>query len=247
MILEQMSDLNLSLGEFLYEVFRVKDVAKTPSSRDQRHESFVAKFLKGQSTYSLGDIVRLIMQHRSAQASRGSNAWNDRFSFTKPSCDITMAEPYMTTFALELVGKRLLSEMRNVARGSSGLHGSSRGGKGRAKLHWSDISPMTVETVAKVFREKAPLTSYIMLQLASPRPTANQYGDRATRSTQRPPELVRPELISTAHQVEGFCVAGSNRNPCHTCIFPHPACTNSSRCKSDSVLCVWSTRNVVPI
>jgi hypothetical protein len=75
------------------------------------------------------------------------------YSTDVPYTDIKAARPALTTFAAQLIEKRLLKEMREVTKSNAGLHVWSparNGNPGYPLVKWDDLGVHTVSDAADV-------------------------------------------------------------------------------------------------
>lgn len=103
-ILKLIECCGWSLGEFLHQLFRPNDSWTTTQS------ARVASFLCGTSKIKPLDIVKLWYGNRQGRPSSGDPESKDYFSVSKRSSELRYARTALSTWALEIVGKRMTRE-----------------------------------------------------------------------------------------------------------------------------------------
>lgn len=187
-VLDYLHDLNWTLSEFLYHLFRLKDEQGQPVHRSPSQGITVQKFLSGKTTYKPIQIVDFWLRDPAGAPAKDSSAYSDMFSLGAVYLDLGYARPALTSMAMQLCSQKLLAEMRKAVRGSSGLHGSQVGKRGHMELACDDIGLHTLEKVKEVISKYQPVTFELLRILAAPEGRKLD-GVPVERKT-RPPELV---------------------------------------------------------
>jgi len=97
--------------------------------------------------------------------------------------------PALTSFAAQLVEKKLMKEAESAIKSSTGLHISlSKKETQENLIKWPDIGSATVENARKIIQEHQPLTWSLIMKISS-RPPRTRNKVEAVRQ-RRPPEMV---------------------------------------------------------
>ena len=110
------------------------------------------------------------------------------YSPSTPFLDIGPAWPAITSFAVQLVGKKLTQECTVAVRPSSGLHASATAKSADKSLSWDDIGLTTVADLTGVLKKHQPLTWHYLIQLTTPK--ARKRNGRVVARKYCPPEVV---------------------------------------------------------
>ncbi|KAH9917526.1 hypothetical protein B0H21DRAFT_879595 [Amylocystis lapponica] len=196
-VLHTLQDLNWTLSEFLYALFRVKDDNGQRIERNEPHRTMMSRFLSGGTKYTFADILSAVMQDPGGLPKGDSAEMEDTpYSLAKSYVVIKHARPAIATMAVEFVRGELLKEIRVTVQSTHGLHGSMPAARrgGHMQLCWNDIGTSTVSKVTEILRETHPLGFDLLLHLATPKPRKVN-GVLVTRKT-RPPLLTITEILS---------------------------------------------------
>ena len=110
------------------------------------------------------------------------------YSPSTPFLDIKPARPAITSFAVQLIEKKLTQERNMAVRPSSGLHASAKTNSPDKILSWEDVGLTTVADITDILKEHQPLTWHYLLKLTTPKPR-KQNGVIVVQKY-RPPEMV---------------------------------------------------------
>lgn len=75
------------------------------------------------------------------------------FTMSVPFQNICSARPALTSFAAQLVLKKLIQEVEAAVQPTSGLHTSHS-----QQVSWADIDTTTMSSIAKLIQKYQPLT-----------------------------------------------------------------------------------------
>lgn len=146
-ICDVITDVNWSLGDFLYELFRIKDDIGTNITRNRKQAMFSTNFLQGRTTYTAGMIVELWFASSDGLVSAKSSmlpvpmySLNPHFASIKP------ARASLSAFAAQTIKNKVIKEAMKAVKPSSGLHATSRK-RGHHKIEWTDIGTTTLDSV----------------------------------------------------------------------------------------------------
>lgn len=214
-IFQVISAANLSLSEFLYLVFSAElegsaykvDDQKEPWWRDgdgfrpvsQNWLGVTAQvFLSGSSPRGLtkhpaGEIIKLWLNSKYGRLDRDSP---DMYSPTTPYHQIRPIRACLSSFAVQLVAKKLVREAEEIVKPSSGLHAVvvHDPKKPNQKAEWVDIGATTVSSVLATLRERQPVAFYLLSKIAGRKLRVRQ-GELQIRE-RRPVETVSAQFIS---------------------------------------------------
>ena len=118
-------DAHWTLSEFLYFAFQVKGTKGKKISRSSRHATMVSQFLRGQTRYKVADILAAWTQSPDGRPQSSEDGEN-MYSLSTLFLDIKPARPAITSFAVQLIEKKLTQERNIAVRPSSGLHASAK-------------------------------------------------------------------------------------------------------------------------
>ncbi|KAI0713539.1 hypothetical protein C8Q76DRAFT_796499 [Earliella scabrosa] len=195
-IFDSLSEMNWTVADFLYNLFRLNDERGRPAARDRRHGTIVGTFLSGGMKHTASEIVSFWLHDTAGKPKRTDSEFSYKFSPTVEWQSIRHASVALTAMACQLCETQLIREQRRAVKGSTGLHGSLRGNRGRHELAWSDIGCETVAKAREIFEKHQPLTLHILTKLATPRERRDENGLVMVRKA-RPPALVATELLSS--------------------------------------------------
>ena len=114
------------------------------------------------------------------------------YSPSIPFTDIYPTCPAITSFAVQVVEKRLLYERQQASKPSSGLHAVTSAQSGDKAVTWDAIGSGTVAEITASLQTCQPLTFHYLSQLATPKPRKRN-GIVVQRKT-RPPEIMRTSM-----------------------------------------------------
>ncbi|PIL27740.1 hypothetical protein GSI_10893 [Ganoderma sinense ZZ0214-1] len=194
-VFDLLQSYRWSLGEFLYYVFRTHDAKGSSVKRSARHGSVVGNFLAGKNRHKAIEIVEFWVNDTAGRAKQDDPEFKHMYSPTLPYQNLKHARIAISAMCIQASMKQMRLERMRAVKGSSGLHGSAEGRRGRRQLSWEDIGSKTVSKVQDIIKTYQPVTYHIIKDLVSPRPYRNEHGVIAVRKT-RPPEVVTTEILS---------------------------------------------------
>ena len=83
--------------------------------------------------------------------------------------DIRPAQPALTSFAVQLIQKKLTQEHDAAVKPSSSLHASVTTKSADKNISWDDIRLTTVANVTEVLKTHQPLTWHYLIQPTTPK------------------------------------------------------------------------------
>jgi hypothetical protein len=95
------------------------------------------------------------------------------YSPSTPFIDIRPARPAITSFAAQLVQKKLTQE-RMVAGPSNGLYTSTSAKSAEKGVGWDDIGLTMVADVTEVLKKHQPLIWHYLMELTTPKAQKQQ-------------------------------------------------------------------------
>lgn len=152
------------MGDFLYHTF------SKSNTTNRSLTAYANKFLKGDSTYGVGAIVRLWMQSPDGAVGRSSDLASLLYNLDTPYDKIKSVRPALTSFAVQTMWDKLVWEAKAAVKPSSGLHVSVKPTKNQRRLQWVDVGSTTSSMVEEIFRQHQPLTWDYLTAIATAEP-----------------------------------------------------------------------------
>lgn len=170
-----------SLGQLLKTLFYCPPRSSTgPDPRSASHISWVASLLQGSSNISIGDIIKLIYNHRESQPNGDSvYAYEADWAFsahTDPSA-IHHAGPSLSSWATQLVNKAVHREIGQLTQNDpedpedcTQLRAATNGQRGNVRVAtWDDYGKFNLAEIGKKYERRAPLAWSLLQAMAAPR------------------------------------------------------------------------------
>ncbi|KAM6491593.1 hypothetical protein JOM56_012985 [Amanita muscaria] len=183
-VFKAIDDANWVLGEFLYHVFRLKDEDGSKRHRSRQHAKLASSFLQGMTRYTPAMIVDAWFRDPDGCIPSSCTDEHLMYSTKIPYTEIQSIRPALTSFAVQIVEKRLISEAQHA-------------------VEWADIGSATVPRVAELLQKHQPLTWHFLTSIALPedwRKTKAQSKPECpqrTVHTRRPVETVCTHVLSS--------------------------------------------------
>ena len=117
--------------------------------------------------YSPADIINSWIHTKDGRLDRDSELM---FSITTPFTEIKSVWPCLTSFAAQIIKRRLVKEATQAVRSSSGLHAVVSRKSSLQKAEWVDIGATTVPDVAGILQLQQPLTWEYLTSIAARKP-----------------------------------------------------------------------------
>ncbi|KAF8193655.1 hypothetical protein BJ912DRAFT_1091531 [Pholiota molesta] len=148
-------------------------------------------FFNGNVKYPPSKILDCWYRHSYGRLERNSP---DMYTTNTPYTELKPIRPALTSFAVQIVLKKLVAEAESAVSTSSGLHLSlSDKRHNEKKIEWRDVGALTFETAKEIITTHQPLLWNLVNTLATRRPRDNSMVMR----TKRPPHLVAVNVISS--------------------------------------------------
>ncbi|KAG9220371.1 hypothetical protein CCMSSC00406_0006636 [Pleurotus cornucopiae] len=164
-ILDAMKSVNWKLGDLLYYLFRVKTETGAEVKRSRSHAQVVSKFLGGKARYYPSIILAEWLKSADGLPKLGDIERDLMYSMEVDYQQIRAARPGLTSFAAQLVGRKLEMEIKKVVMKKNGLQTFTTGGGDIAK---AGQGVDTYTDAQAIFRLHQPLTWAYLLRLATP-------------------------------------------------------------------------------
>ena len=158
-VFKALQDVNWTLGDFLYHLFRQQDEKGNLVRRSQKHASYVHKLLSGRCGTS-GKGVRFILNAWFQSGEEEDAEQLMHFTTSVLYQNIRSARPALTSFAAQLVKKKLVQEAEAAVQPRSGLHAMQQ-------VSWADIHSTTVASVAGVIQKLQRLTWELVTEICA--------------------------------------------------------------------------------
>ena len=166
-IFDEINDANWGISDFLYYAFRNKDSEGNDVHRDQSHGNIVQGFLAGHTRYTPAYIINFWFCHQDGRLDQNSALM---YSTTVPYTEIKPVRPCLTSFAVQIVERRLVQEAGNAVKPLSGLHAVASRKSALKTAQWVDIGATTVPEVGDVLKALQPLTWHYLTKIAARKP-----------------------------------------------------------------------------
>ena len=195
-----------TIGDFLMDLFSV-------TGRSGRHGRMLGSFLRGETVYSLGDVLERLDK---VVRGRPENPRECPYTLDTPYRLLKSGHAALTSYAAQKVHDRLSVEQRAAVDPESGLHVFTRRQKTepiKLRLSWDTYGASTFEDVQAILKKHQPLTFNLIQQLAIPGRHDPEKGYRY-----RPPDFVCMKktlcvLSLTCYRLQHRC---SHRSTIHT-------------------------------
>ncbi|KAJ6521644.1 hypothetical protein DFH09DRAFT_1331060 [Mycena vulgaris] len=128
-----------TLGFFLYNIFRTRDIKGNEIHRSSTHSQMVSIFLTGRAKKSVAKIITEWMAHPVGRIPAHSPNLDLMYSTTVPYSDIKPVRAALTAFSTQTIGKKVGDEAENAVKLSSGLHVSIGKKHPETKLRREDL------------------------------------------------------------------------------------------------------------
>jgi hypothetical protein len=165
-IFKVIHEADWGLSDFLYFVFRREDTEGQDIHREQAHGNMVQKFLAGNCTHTPAQILHSWYHSKDGRIEDPTLM----FSTTTPYTKIRGVRECLTSFAVQVVERRLVREATNAVESSSGLHAAVSHKTMRGNVEWVDMGATTVPDVAQILKKFQPLTWHYFTQIAARKP-----------------------------------------------------------------------------
>jgi hypothetical protein len=156
-----------SFADFLFYAFRHKDENGKDIHREQAHANRVQKFLAGYTDRTPADILNFWFHSPDGRLDEESVLM---YSVTTPYMHIKPVRACLTSFAVQIVERRLIQEATNATRPSSGLHAIVSRRTSLKKAEWVDIGATTVPEVTGILKRHQPITWHYFTKIAARKP-----------------------------------------------------------------------------
>ena len=166
-IFRALADINWTLAEFLYQLFRTRDEHGEEIHRTDQHAKYAQHFIQGTGKYTAGMMLECWLKSPDGRLANVSSDTDLMYSTSTPYTEIKNVRAALTSFSFQVVHGRLVSEAKQAVKPSSGLHASAKK-KGSQQVEWSDIGASTISKVGQIIRKHQPLTWYYMMSIAQP-------------------------------------------------------------------------------
>jgi hypothetical protein len=175
-ILEAINNAKMSFGEMivLFLTGQVYDGGDEPIGivkRSHKVTTAVSHFLHGGGRYRVAHMLEGLLNARwdMDHYERGQE-----YQLDVPYTKLHHSKPTVSSFAAQLVHKRMLVERQTLAKPSSGLHVLATSNEKRSVITWDDIGKHTHEQVQNKMVRFAPLTYNLWYLFSLPKPRVGQ-------------------------------------------------------------------------
>jgi hypothetical protein len=166
-----------SIGAFLNTTFYVHEHCSQDNCTPV-HCSMVGAFLKGKSTVQVSHIIDTIYWHPDSHPNSDSEHCHEKelhFSTMTPPNDIHHAYPSLSSWATQLVGNRVHSEVGCLTCNDpddpynrTQLHASKNAcSKDTHIATWDDLGKFSIASLMAKYKKRAPLAWYLTESMAA--------------------------------------------------------------------------------
>jgi hypothetical protein len=192
-VFRAIEEVRWGLGEFLYEVFRLKNEDGDQVRRSKRHAGMVQRFLQGNTRHTPAMIIDAWFRNPDGCISAGSAEDSLMYSTDTPYLEIQSIRAALTSFAAQIVEKKVVKEAQLAVHPTSGLHATMRR-RATHQVEWADVGAATVPRVAGLIQKHQPLTWHLLMSIANPearnKMSKQGLGELHVVRTRRPIETV---------------------------------------------------------
>ncbi|TFY81281.1 hypothetical protein EWM64_g2735 [Hericium alpestre] len=196
LIFKALKDVHWSLADFLHYISeeKLRDQRGKDVPRSKSCSQALKMFLEGKDNHHPIDIVDAWFWHSYGRPKGEEKEEDLMYSIDVPASDIKGARAAISSFAVQLIAKRLVREADEVVKPSSGLHVIAQSKTGKHALDWSRLGPGLFDDVAAILQEHQPLAWHFLSQMAS-RPPRKQDGEVLVREL-RPVSPIITDVLS---------------------------------------------------
>ncbi|KAJ7769072.1 hypothetical protein DFH07DRAFT_938258 [Mycena maculata] len=199
LILAAIKDQNWTIGCFLYNTFRTKDLHGNDVKRSPVHSQTVSAFLDGRGKRTVASIIEQWMKDPYGRIPDNSASRNLMFSTTVPYTDIGPVRAALTTFSTAIIAKKVAQEAENAVKLTSGLHVSVGRRNPESRIHWTQFGANTIPRVESIIEKEQRVSVHLFEKIAMRKPRTRN-GEVLGRKT-RPVKGVITHAISALN----FC------------------------------------------
>ncbi|CAL1706858.1 unnamed protein product [Somion occarium] len=195
-ILHTIKTAHWTLGQFLWFLFHVRGENNEKICHFKGHVRAVSYFLSGRDKNGYTPTLIIHDWFRSADGCVAPDSEESglMYSTTMPYTQIKGVRTGLSSFAAQIVQRKLVREAENAVNPNNGLHSSRSSPNCRKKLQWTDIGAATLPHIEKIIREHQPLTVSLLLAVADRSHMRESLVKRV--QTYRPPNMVITHAIS---------------------------------------------------
>ena len=162
-----LKTVDWSLAECIYYLFTHVDSKGDPIRRSQQHGAAVQKFLAGHMKYAPADIIHAWLHSKDGRLDRDSDLM---FSLDTAYTEIKPVRPCLTSFAAQMVSKKLVREAKEAVHPTGGLQAVVSRNSLLKQAEWADVGATTVPDIAATFQAVQPLTWHYLTAIAAAKP-----------------------------------------------------------------------------
>ena len=157
-----------TIGDFLNELFGSPPHQGHAMGRLVRHGKMLAAFIKGTSTYRVGEVLQALHQ---AAEEFGQTEEEPLYMLTQPYKEMKSGSAALTSYAAQEVCHRLLEEQKVATNTYAGLHvfePHKSGEEVKMRLSWDTYGATTLADVQAILEQHQRLTFDYISLLAHP-------------------------------------------------------------------------------
>jgi hypothetical protein len=169
-LFDAIHDLDWTLGDFLHHVFTHQDEDKTHIPRSQRHGNIVQRYISGNTTHGVGQIIESWLT--SPDGRRGVDE-ADLFDIETPYREIKPVRVALTAFAAQACSDFIGRESRAATDKSGGLHAHISAEDGVDEMEWSDLGD-AIRAARESLQSIQQLAFHFLKIIAEPTPRSRK-------------------------------------------------------------------------
>ena len=158
-VFNALKEVNWSLGDFFYHLFRYQDEDGNAVHRSRQHASYINRFLNGTSGKGIGFVLDAWMRPAEGGPETDGTEQSMEFAMSVPFQNIRSARSALTSFAAQLIKKKLIQEAEAAVQ-SKQLHASQQ-------VSWANIGATTMSSIAKLIQMLQPLTWELVTEICA--------------------------------------------------------------------------------
>ncbi|THU94231.1 hypothetical protein K435DRAFT_860767 [Dendrothele bispora CBS 962.96] len=162
-----------TIGEFLWLLFWCKGRTRNRDLREQYHQDVIRRFLQGDTSINIINIIRKIYQHSSSQPSwRSRDPTSERskaFQLDEDPAKIPYARPAIASFAAQLCAARAHRDLSILTKNDPDHPEDQPARMPLNEVTWDEINAFTPDRAVMTFKRRTPFLYDLFKYLADPR------------------------------------------------------------------------------
>ena len=186
-LIKLIQSFNWTLGDMLHFTFGITDSNGQAFDPSPTHYHMVSRFLQGRTKFTVGQILQTWLSSKYGLPAKSHPEHFMAYSVHISYLDIKHARPALTSFAAQIVMRKLDQEGRKIVKKESGLHTftsrRNKDGPDISSESQQNLGPQIFSEISSLFEKEMPLAWNLLMNLA--------VSDiQASSRKRRPPEIV---------------------------------------------------------